>query len=1080
MVLRLDGSYSRKVHRAYDALVRALKARGIELQDDDGREADILAGTPAGSSRVSVPVPELPESLAMERAGNTLVVAGRDEQGLMYGLYELADQVALGGAPLRDVKPVNESPETSFRGMYTFLHNADCEREWFTDAEHWEAYFRLLARSRYNSFHLVMAHQTAYLAPPFPFFVDVPEHPEVSVPSLDAGERERNLAALRMIGRLAADHGLAFVVGIWEVIAWKPETRHGTHTQRSMVDGLDWGNLEAYTYHATTRLLAECPEITGIQLRVNPESGVPPQKQTAFFRDSVFAAIAEADRSVLLDLRGWHAHPATIDAAKRLGIPMRLSMKYWAEHLGAPYQAPLQNPAYSYADFLRYPRGVPVSYQVWALGSHRHFVWGDPDYVATFSRSLRLGDGIGFEVCPQLAQKGYGNEPGAWRVLKREHEYYRWEWERYWLYHLLFGRLTYNSDTPEDVWMRELRSRFGRHALEVMEAYTSASRVVSLIIRFNMSDPNMYIWPEGDTGGLLDFYTAVPPSDPARIASFSETVRERLTGEWSARNHPREAGEYLRGLGQQCVEKGRTLRDLSGGNRELAATAADVEALGELALYHAEKIPAAEDLALYYASGDYGALVRATRQLPKAAPHWERLAAVTDEFYTDRQVTGPIDSGHWKHKTLLVREDEERLRERVELHRRYAGAARAFDFGGVPALGSNYSRIPELYRFHVEQGFTGVDGDARKQRGKPHGWQTDAPLRSVAAPAARFCDWHLDTHFRDTMEESGFENLTPFTDELYRDYVGGAEPATFIADVPAGHYEVVLVFCDRSCGARDHGPFSVTVNDRRVADALTTRAGEYTEIRGVHELGRARLAVSFEADSGADWFVSALVVRPLKPSIYHVPVRFTDATTALSMRAAVSAPQGIREVLLVLQADTATTRTAMDPVEENLLYGVEIPASTLRSAQRLEYWFEATAADGRTSRLPARTERRRAFPITVYDGTGRPPEIKHTPVHQAVPGTDIAVAAEVSAQRQLQAFRIHYRYANQYYEWQVVDYELAPDGRTGTVYIPGDYVIPEWDIMYYLEAVDDVGRGTFWPKSDWVHTIPYQVVRVGR
>ena len=236
------------------------------------------------------------------------------------------------------------------------------------------------------------------------------------------------------------------MVGIWEVIAWKRETKHGTHTQKSMVAGLDWGNLESYTYRATKRLLAGCPGIKGIQLRVNAESGVPPEKQTAFFTNTIFRAMREAGRPVLLDLRGWIAHPQTIEAAKGMGIPMRLSMKYWAEHLGAPWQAAQQNPAYSYADFLRYPQRCPISYQVWALGSHRHFVWGDPEYARTFCRSLSLGDGIGFEICPQLAQKGYGNEPGAWRILHPQHEYYRWEWERYWMYHLLFGRLTYNGE----------------------------------------------------------------------------------------------------------------------------------------------------------------------------------------------------------------------------------------------------------------------------------------------------------------------------------------------------------------------------------------------------------------------------------------------------------------------------------------------------------------------------------------------------------------------------------------------------------------------------------------------------------
>ena len=57
-----------------------------------------------------------------------------------------------------------------------------------------------------------------------------------------------------------------------------------------------------------------------------------------FFRDHVFPALREAGRLVTLDLRGWLMDKGMLDAATGAGIPMRLSSKYWAEHLGRPYQ----------------------------------------------------------------------------------------------------------------------------------------------------------------------------------------------------------------------------------------------------------------------------------------------------------------------------------------------------------------------------------------------------------------------------------------------------------------------------------------------------------------------------------------------------------------------------------------------------------------------------------------------------------------------------------------------------------------------------------------------------------------------
>ena len=1105
----LDGSYGAKVRWAFSLLSRDLTNPGAGPAS--GRS--IVAGTLRGSDEVAalreaggLRLADAAESIAIARVRDTLYVTGSDEQGLMYALLEVSDQLR-AGTGLDRITESSESPDTRFRGIFTFLHNADCERDWFYSTDHWERYFELLARSRYNSFQIVMGHQTAYLAPPFPFFVDVPEHPEVSVPGLSADERARNLAMLNTIAELAGARGLEFVLGVWEVIAWKPQTGHGTHTQRSMVDGLDWTNLEQYTYLATRRLLAECPGIRGIQVRVNPESGVPEDRQTAFFSKTIFRALKESDGGQFLDLRGWLAHPETIEAAKSAGIPMRLSMKYWAEHLGAPYQAAEQNPAYSYADFLRKPERCPVSYQVWALGSHRHFVWGDPRYVRTFCRSLTLGDAIGFEICPPLAQKGYGNEPGSWRVLAPEYEYYTWEWERYWLYHLLFGRLTYNRASSADVWMRELRKRFGELAPIVLETYATASRVVSYLIRFTMSDPNMYIWPEADTGGLLDFLIATPPSDPAVMKSFARAAGERMTGILTGGTGPAEASAYLREVGTRCGELVSRIReaidsdadsdaDSDGGvpaRKELRSTLIDAEALGELALYHAEKILAGESLALSYAGGGSWPLEEASTRLSAATPHWHRLASVTDGVYTDRQVTGPIDSGHWKDKLVLVREDEERLSERLAIDRRYAGAIRAFDFGGVPDGVWSPSRIREMDRCYIERGFVGVDAHHRfgpAENGWTYGWSRDLPNRSATAPGARFCDWHTDSLFRDTMKPSRFERLTPFTDELYRDYVGGDGPATFRISLSAGRYELILAFCDRSVSPADHGPFSVRVEGVDVVKRLRVGVGERHEIREIVEVGRANLTVAFMCDDGADWFVSALVVRSLDPVIAHVPVWTVVRGEEVVFRASVACPDRIEQLAVHVRParvcgersagghDREPVTCAMGVVEAGRRYESRMDLSTIGGAgvDRYEYWFTARSATGRSGRLEGPPGTSGRFTLTMVEPGLPSPSIEHSPVATSEAGRPIRINAEVSSGSELRSVRLHYRYVNQYYEWRVV--EMDGGGSSWQAEIPAGYVIPDWDVMYYLEATDCAGRASLAPAGDWTVTIPYWVTRV--
>jgi hypothetical protein len=1085
--IHVDGSYSPKVDYALDELRKALATLEMEAQSSEHSEADIVVGTPKVSKRISelvsggkLVLSKKEESLAVSRVAGKLVLAGSDDQGLMYALLETAEQICVAGNPLDELKAISEEPQTSFRGMYIFLHNRDCEKDWFYSEEYWRQYFDLLAKSRYNSFQIVFAHQTAYLAPLFPFFIDVPEHPEVKVPGFSTEERSTNLRMLNFIAGLAEQRGLDFVVGIWEVIAWQPESHHGMKTQKSMIDGLSFDNLESYTYLALKKLLRECPGIKGIQLRANAESGVPPEMQTAFFTNTVFKAIRECDREVYLDLRGWLAHPQTIKSARSMGFPMRISMKYWAEDLGAPYQAAQQLPHYSYADFLRYPRECPISYQVWTLGSHRVFLWGDPSYVRTFCRSLKLGCGTGFEICPPLAQKGYGNEPGAWRILKEEHEYYRWEFERYWMFYGLFGRITYNPEADSEIWMRQMRRRFGNNAEGVMAIYSSASKVLNFVIRFNLSDPNMYMWPEMDTGGIMDFYLDVLPSDPALIKSFRESVREHLCGEITARMDPEEASAYLRQIGKECLGYLQILRSqLKPDDKELFSTLVDFESLAELALYHAEKILAVKKLAFYYETGDYSALRESALQLGRAAPHWKRLAEVTDGVYYENLVTGPIDSGHWKDKLSFVEEDLSRLSELCELHLKYGGAIRAFDFGGTHEVGYSYCRVPELWDFYVERGFVGVDDTCRFHPVKSeYGWVTRGQIRSIKAPLVRLSDKNLDTLSRDSMDKTGWERLKPYKNMLYSDYVYGSDPAEFMCSVPAGIYEVIVILADLREDAKDHGPMTVRINGEVLASDVTVPAGELIDLKTVVNLVRRKLAVGFEAQEGKEWIATGVVIRPVEPVIAHTPPQRVIPNTDFTIKASVTCPYPIRSVDLKVKQDGSPVHTiAMKPEEVELIYTGVIPTCLLEENSCLAYWFEAVSSKGQRSRLPELTERSTSFHLLCAEET-LPPRIAHEAVVKGRPGTDIAIHATVTGERPVTSVRLHYRYTCQYYDYRVVEMDKAGDRYVAE--IPGDYIAPDWDIMYYIEALDDAGSGNFHPLPCPTDSIPYHVIRIER
>ena len=405
-------------------------------------------------------------------------ITGSDERGLMYGLLAAAEQIRTDGK----ITAAQAQPRTSMRGIRYFIHNADLERDWYYSHEYWDEFLSMLARNRFNRFNLVFAHQTAYLAPPYPFWVNIPEFPSIRARNLSEAQRERNLEMLQYISQGAVDRAIDFTLGVWE-----HDIQHtAVPPMTPMTEGLTPENIGPYSYAALKKVLQSCPAIRSVQMRTNAESGIPSGRQVDFYKNYVFRAIRDAGRPLILDLRGWSVASGMVKTAEEAGIPVRLSAKYWAEDMGRPYQPAETYPGYSYLNFLERPHSYNFYWEIWALGSHRLLLWGNPEYVRRAVGTFSLGGAEGFEIDPPLAQKGFGNAPGSWGIFtaaQSQRVFWKWKFERYWLFYRLWGRLSYDPATPESAWMSDLQQRFGAAAPDVMDAYMASSQVINEIVR---------------------------------------------------------------------------------------------------------------------------------------------------------------------------------------------------------------------------------------------------------------------------------------------------------------------------------------------------------------------------------------------------------------------------------------------------------------------------------------------------------------------------------------------------------------------------------------------------------------------
>ena len=324
----------------------ALAARGVQARMVDGvREAAasdlciVAGGNQQGRAA------RVPEALALGPAkigGRDVVLAtGQDARGLVYALLELADRVRYAADPaaaLAVAAPIAERPANAIRSV-TRLFTSDVEdKPWYHDREMWPRYLSMLAAQRFNRFNLsfgigydFLRNVTdAYFLFAYPFLLEVPGY-RVRVPQLPDAERDRNLEMLKFISEQTVARGMEFQLGIW---------MHGYQWINSpspnyTIEGLTAETHGPYCRDAVRTLLKALPAVSGVTFRVHGESGV--EEGSYQFWKTVFEGVATCGRKVEIDMHAKGMDQTMMDTAVATGLPIKISPKYWGEHLGMPY-----------------------------------------------------------------------------------------------------------------------------------------------------------------------------------------------------------------------------------------------------------------------------------------------------------------------------------------------------------------------------------------------------------------------------------------------------------------------------------------------------------------------------------------------------------------------------------------------------------------------------------------------------------------------------------------------------------------------------------------------------------------------
>ena len=725
---------------ALQELGRALAGRGIAARKaDEGsiEPADlciVAAGlhTPLASAflkSAELSISDVPESLAVVHANHdgrpVLLASGSDARGLMYALVELADQVSQHDGRGSDLiqtlvkrKPLTEQPFNAARSIARLFVSDVEDKPWFNDREMWPTYFSMLAGQRFNRFHLALGIgydflrdvTDAYFLFTYPFFLAVPGY-NVRAVNLPDTERDSNLEMLRFISEQAGAHGIDFQLGIWTHGYQWIESPHANHT----IEGLTQKNHAAYSRDALAALLQACPKISGVTLRTHGESGV--HEGSYEFWKTVFDGVAHSGRKVEIDLHPKGLDQKMIDAALSTGMPVKLSPKYWAEHMGMPYhqsairelEMPRENvngegffglssgsrsfTRYGYADFLTEDRPYTVMHRVWP-GTTRFLLTGDPVTAAAHSRAFRFCGSSGGEFFEPLSFKGRrGSGIAGGRCAYADGSLKpRWDWEKYLYTYRVWGRHLYNPEADPDIWRRYLRKQFRGSAQALESALASATRILPIVTTAHLPSaanetfhPEFYSNQPMANSGKANIYGDTPAPkvfgnvsalDSQMFSRISDFARELLKDERSGKYSPVEVARWLEDLAENAAAR---LQEAESGIRgdgqaagktspEFRRMAIDLKILIGLGRFFAAKFRSGTLYAIYEQSGDRAALEEALRAYRRARKIWADFAEEAKNIYVADITIGtlPHQRGQWLDRLPAMDADIAAMAKRLE------------------------------------------------------------------------------------------------------------------------------------------------------------------------------------------------------------------------------------------------------------------------------------------------------------------------------------------------------------------------------------------------------------------------------
>lgn len=590
--------------------------------------------------------PDAKEAFLLRRLGNTIVVAGYDASGVLYGAMELADRIQAAHAlpaaldyedhpqlKLRGTAIGMQKPEITYEGAEYDYRYTPQEFPFFYDKAAWTTYLDQLAKERINTLYLWNGH-------PFTSLLKLPKYPEAQ--ELPTAQLEQNIEMFRWLTTEADKRGIWVLQGFYNIhLSHAFAKAHGIPFHLSAPTPLS----SEYTRYCISEFIRQYPNV-GLFMTLGEAMGphYGPEWMTKTIIPGVLDGLAEQAKTVGHPVPEppivVRAHATDIDEVMAEAKPLYDNIDTMYKWNGESLTwTNVRGPVKQQFQKLVAESNVQIA-NIHLLSNLEPFRWGDPDFIRqTEMNFVRIGIG-GVHVYPlRYWDWPYTADNTTPRLMQMDRD---WIWYQAW------ARYAWNPERDpakeHAYWVEQLAQRFGtaetgEHLLDAYEL--SGICAPKLLPRIGITEGNREVLSLGMTMPQLIDAARFNPAQTLWTgdAPDGERLDEYVTNEV---NHKPHHGETPLGVAAEvAASSAKAVTEAEAAAPGVSASAQpeyerivnDMRAIAALMTFYNHKTQAAALVMQFGYDHNQADLTKAEPLLAASVEDFARLTQLTETTY---------------------------------------------------------------------------------------------------------------------------------------------------------------------------------------------------------------------------------------------------------------------------------------------------------------------------------------------------------------------------------------------------------------------------------------------------------------